>query len=272
MAHKNFVVVIDIADAEILRNRRGRTKEADSYREQVILEVSEQLQKFCSAESKATLANRESPFVVEISEVKNLLNFSRILIGNGKSGLQVVPEGATEPINFYIGISTTAGRDNEDEFRGVPHADALAAKAGPNQIYIEEDVAESLASAEMGELEILFLGRQQLLKERKPTRIFELRSTQHVGQSQEDAGEIVRLSLVVIDILHSTDLKPLMGSSPEERLENYERQILVPFRAHTNALAKKYKGKIVDQTGDACFVRGSAFRAAMGDGAARPQI
>tara|TARA_R110002096_G_scaffold16106_13_gene55037 strand:+ start:2583 stop:6164 length:3582 start_codon:yes stop_codon:yes gene_type:complete len=254
MAHKNFVVVIDIADAEILRNRRGRTKEADSYREQVILEVSEQLQKFCSAESKATLANRESPFVVEISEVKNLLNFSRILIGNGKSGLQVVPEGATEPINFYIGISTTAGRDNEDEFRGVPHADALAAKAGPNQIYIEEDVAESLASAEMGELEILFLGRQQLLKERKPTRIFELRSTQHVGQSQEDAGEIVRLSLVVIDILHSTDLKPLMGSSPEERLENYERQILVPFRAHTNALAKKYKGKIVDQTGDACFL------------------
>lgn len=254
MAPKNFVVVIDIADAEILRKQSGKANVADSFREQAIKEVSEQLQKFCSAESKATLANRETPFVVEIAEARNLLNFARILIGNGKVSLQVIPEGATDPLKFYVGISTTAGRDNEDEFRGVPHADALAAKAGPNQIYIEEDVAESLATAEMGELEILFLGRQKLLKERKPTRIFQLRSTQHGGESDGDAGEIVRLSLVVIDILHSTDLKPLMGSSPEERLENYERKILVPFRSHIKTLAKKFNGTIVDQTGDACFL------------------
>tara|TARA_R110002096_G_scaffold173997_4_gene349592 strand:- start:30695 stop:34300 length:3606 start_codon:yes stop_codon:yes gene_type:complete len=250
---KNFVIVVDIANADALKKELGDSADPDLYLQRVDRPVANKLQKLCG-EHNASLSNKVSPFVIETSGSSQIITIARALVGSDENSIRFVPKGLEDPIQFYVGISCSSRGSDEEDFRGVAHAHALAGGAGPNEIYIEDEVAESLTASDMGELEVLLLGRHRLLENRDPTRIYQLRAIQQTGASGEVEGEIVRLSLVVIDILHSTSIKPLMGANQEERLANYENKVLKPFREYTATLAKQFGGNIVDQTGDSCFL------------------
>lgn len=250
---KNFVIVVDIANADALKKELDDSEDPELYLQRVVRPVANKLQKLCG-ENNASLSNKVSPFVIETNGSSQIITIARALVGSEESSIRFVPKGLEEPIQFYVGISCSSRESDEDDFRGVAHAHALAGGAGPSEIYIEDEVAESLTASDMGELEILLLGRHRLLEDRDPTRIYQLRATQQASGAGEEEGEIVRLSLVVIDILHSTSIKPLMGANQEERLANYEKKVLKPFREYTANLAKQFGGNVVDQTGDSCFL------------------
>ncbi|MEM1294233.1 MAG: hypothetical protein AAGH89_02640 [Verrucomicrobiota bacterium] len=250
---KNFVIVVDIANADALKKDLGDSADPDTYLQRVVRPAANKLQKLCG-ENNASLSNKVSPFVIETNGSSQIITIARALVGSEENSIRFVPKGLENPIQFYVGIACSSRGNDEDDFRGVAHAHALAGGAGPSEIYIEDEVAESLTASDMGELEVLLLGRHRLLEDRDPTRIYQLRAIQQTTGPGEEEGEIVRLSLVVIDILHSTSIKPLMGANQEERLANYENKVLKPFREYTLNLAKQFGGNVVDQTGDSCFL------------------
>ncbi len=251
---KTIVIVVDIADADRLKKSLSEgTQQSDAYFQRIVRPVASRLQKFCN-DNRAILSNKVSPFVVETGDPQTVVNIAHAILNPGEGGIRVTVPDTNDPVRFYVGISCRSQLDDQSEFRGVSHARALAGGAGPNEIKIEDEVAVSLTDLDLSDLEILFLGRHRLLDEEKSTRIFQLRAAKEPEFEGDGEGEIVRLTLAVVDIVHSTALKPLMGSSQQDRLENYDRRILKPFREKVATLARQFGGAIVDQTGDSSFL------------------
>jgi len=255
---QRYSIVIEVVDSVGLERAFEHEPDGASlYREKVIRPVAAHLQSLCE-EYDATLTNpATTPFIIEALHARQVLKITSALAGPDARVKVPYPvsdkENAPEFLQFRVGVSRNPGL-GEDNFAAISCANALTGGAGPNQVYLEDDVAEDLLTAEAGEAEILFRGRHQLLEGQEPTYVFELRAGGPASPHESQKREIVRLTLVVIDIMHSTSLKPLMGKSQQERLENYNRKLLDPFRETVTRTADTYHGTVVDTAGDACFL------------------
>ncbi|MEM0970303.1 MAG: hypothetical protein AAGJ31_13175, partial [Verrucomicrobiota bacterium] len=252
---QRFVIVVDIVDAKDLEQTLVTEEGPSAYRDQIIRPVAARLQTLCD-ETDATMTNSGGrPFVLESRGARETVKIGLGLVAGDSRARVSTPKGweSSSYVQFHVGIAKASSTD-EDSYRGVSQAHALAGGAGANEIYLEGDVAEVLMASDVGAPDILFRGRHNIIDELDPTLIFELRAPEEFDQPGKAKGEVVRLTLAVIDIMHSTSLKPLMGVSQQERLENYNRQILEPFREMVKNYATKFSGRVVDMAGDACFL------------------